>query len=303
MALNTDFAFEGFRIIRERPQLVIYWTLLSLLKFGGGMLILSALAGPAYMEWVRLVPDMAEHANDQVFLGKLQGLMLSIAPAYFLVILCWQFIDGAIYAGVLRAVTKSVPYRFGYLDFNKESWRMGLVSLIIYALILVILMGLMFLVLIIIALTSAIPGLMVIASFVGFLGVLFAILWAYVRLSFSWVASFESGKLAFNEGLKLTRGIVWPLFGGYALAVMMTLVVGFLVQIIFTLIMLAVKGEELKQLSQAYTPDYTTIEALLTPDSIVFVVAAACQWSLVASLMMGATAAAYRQVKGAPEPN
>jgi hypothetical protein len=303
MALNTDFAFEGFRIIRERPQLVIYWTLLSLIKFGGGLLILSAIAGPSYMEWQRLMPEMADHANDQVFLNKLQGLLLAIAPAYFLVVICWQFIDGAIYAAVLRAVNKSAPYRFGYFNFNKETWRMGLISLLIYALILIILLGLMFLVLIIVALTSAIPGLMVIASFVGFLGVMFAILWAYVRLSFSWAASFDEGKLAINEGLKLTRGIAWPLFGGYALAVMMTLVVGFLVQIIFNLITLAVKGEELKQLASAFSPDLSSVEALMTPDSLVFVVSMACQWSLIASLMMGATAAAYRQVKGLNEPS
>ena len=44
MALPFDFAFEGFRIIRERPKLIAFWGVVSLFGYGVMAFILIALA-------------------------------------------------------------------------------------------------------------------------------------------------------------------------------------------------------------------------------------------------------------------
>jgi hypothetical protein len=275
MALTTDFALEGFRIVRERPVLLVYWTLLSLIKFAGGMLALSVLAGPEWMEWQRIMPEVTERANDATFVAKIEGLMQVVGPACLGIFAVWQLIDGILYAAILRSVNKATPYRFGNLTFGAESWRMGVVSLMVYALLLVIFFGLMFLVVIISTLTAAEPGLVVIAQFVCSLGVVFALIWAFVRLSLSWAASADLKRLGLTESMKITRGLAWPLFGGYALSAILSLVVSYLVQLIFALITLGLKGGALDELASAFNPDFTTPETLLTPDSLIFILASA----------------------------
>jgi hypothetical protein len=298
MALNTDFALEGFRIIRERPQLVLYWVFLCLIKVAGGMAVISLMAGPQMMEMQRLFPEIMEKANDPAFSDKLDAVMQTVLPANLVVFLGWQLIDGILFAAIMRAVNKSVPYRFGYLTLGPEAWRMALTNLLVWVLLLVILFGLTFLVLIILSVTQGEPGLALIASFVGTLGIVFALLWAWVRLSLSWAATADKGRLAIAEGLKLTRNQAGTLFRGYALSALLGLVVTYLVQIIFTLAALGIKGGGLSQLAATHAPDTTSLETLMQPDSLIFIVVSAVSMPLSASLTIGATAAAYRQLKG-----
>jgi len=47
MNLTFDFAFEGFRIIRERPKLIAFWGAITLFGYGVMSLIMVHMAGPA----------------------------------------------------------------------------------------------------------------------------------------------------------------------------------------------------------------------------------------------------------------
>ncbi|MEI9902796.1 MAG: hypothetical protein WDN06_01545 [Asticcacaulis sp.] len=63
MALNIDFAFEGFRVIRARPQLIPIWGLVLLVFYAGFFYLMATMMGPGVHRPAK--PERRRRRGDQ----------------------------------------------------------------------------------------------------------------------------------------------------------------------------------------------------------------------------------------------
>ena len=207
----TDTAFEGFRIIRDRPGLILAWT---------GFYLLSLLA----MIVVLLVPNIGnlaavESTGVQRDFGELVARFgVSMFIAFPLAVIMPIMLVTAIYRTVLTPEDKG----FAHLKISADELRMFLVSLLVI-LIFALASGIYGALVVIVANNSG--GLHGAVTWVGSIGGAVLLAWLAVRLALASVMTFAEHHFRLGAAWRLTQGQFWRLLLTLALTILYAILV------------------------------------------------------------------------------
>jgi len=297
MPLSLDFAFEGFRIIREKPKLVFFWGLVLLI--GGALMqvLAVAIAGPEFERLQALAPS----TDQAALVANMERAFPSFASAFATLLPIQLVMSAVLSCAVFRAVWGEKDDRFGYLRFGADEWR----QIAVQVLLVLVCFGLFF---------AIVVGAGTIGSAFGsnaqgasialallVLGLIVA-LFVLLRLSLCTVQSFDRKSVNIFGSWKLTAKSGWTLFGGYLVAAVMAALVYLLCIIIFGAVISIAGGGGLSAAGQR--PDMTSLQAYLKPLTIAGIAYVNLVIApLIAALRFGAQAAAYRTLAGqTPDP-
>lgn len=293
MASSVDFAFEGFRIIRERPILIAWWGALLLLNLIICIFILAQ-AGVPLTEHMSLEKEAAEgieliRQTGAVLLAALIGMV------FYAVMTC----------AVYRAVLGGYSPRYGYLRLGTDEVRQVVLIFSLVLMVLVVMMLSIVPLMILNGLLSLIAQAVAkaLVPTVGSLVALAATLlnvWLAVRLSMVGVQSFDEKRLNLLGSLVLTRGRFWTLLGGFAVVFGLVLFVGILFYVIYMAIAAWITGVEIVTIADVPAPDFSSLSALLSPVNAAYVAVNTIVSPLTTALGVGAVAAAYQTLKNTP---
>lgn len=293
MASSVDFAFEGFRIIRERPILIAWWGALLLLNLIICIFILAQ-AGVPLTQNMSLEKEAAEgieliRQTGAVLLAALIGMV------FYAVMTC------AVYRAVLGGYSPS----YGYLRLGMDEVRQVVLIFSLVLMVLVVMMLSIVPLMILNGLLSLIAQAVAkaLVPTVGSLVALAATLlnvWLAVRLSMVSVQSFDEKRLNLLGSLVLTRGRFWTLLGGFAVVFGLVLFVGILFYVIYMAIAAWITGVEIVTIADVPAPDFSSLNTLLSPVNAAYVAVNTIVSPLTTALGVGAVAAAYQNLKNTP---
>lgn len=246
---SVDAAFEGFRIIRDRPGLILAWT---------GFYLLSLLA----MILILLLPNLntlaaVTHGGGERNLDELLArfgpwILIDLVIALLLV----TVLPGAIFRAVLRPQDRS----FAYMRFGADEWRM---------------LGLYVIVVTLFSVASAVYGVVAVFALslsgpiewlvggLATIGGLALVGWLFVRLSLAGPVAVADDKLKIQSAWRLTRGEFWQLVGTLLLSALFYLGVFLLALIVSVLVAKLFGGFSLLgELAQPSAGQITQGEAL-----------------------------------------
>lgn len=277
----TDAAFEGFRIVRERPVTVLSLALVILVFSLGASLLLIGTVGPELVAMGAMDPAAIQRDPDAAMallskLGPAVALLLPIALVYY----------GVIYGAVNRAVLRPEQKSFGYVRLGLDELRQAAVLFLLS----LILFGIYFAVLVAVSLGRGPLG-----ALVALAG-LVAMVWVVVRLSLASPLTFDRRKIDLAAAWRLTKGRAWSLLGAYLIAFVLAIVVYLLAFAVFVGILATIPGMGLKAVGQAYNPDVSSISAYLTPTTVAVDVFQAIAGALIVVIVIAPMAVAYREL-------
>ena len=288
MKLSLDFAFEGFRIVRQKPSVLLFWGVLSLI-FGGMAMYLSVSAGAPGIE------DMtkATQTRDVVAMTALLGKVLSVALMTFpFSIILQALVSNAVF----RVVLYDEGAQFGGLKFGKDELRQALVVVLFEVMKGLVLMA---------CLTVASVIGSILSAAAGQAGIVVAIVlgaalsfWIIARLSLAQVQSFDQKRINLVGSWTLTKGHSSTLLAGYVIALLLSVIVYFLCVAILSMSIVALNGGSASALAPLNELTSRGAKAFESPVTVMFAVALNF---LVAPLLMaitiGAPAAAYKSLR------
>jgi len=296
MNLTFDFAFEGFRIIRERPKLIAFWGAITLFGYGVMSLIMVYMAGPALAQALSMIRS---GKMDPATLGALN---LQITPAILFCAPVYILMSSVLACAVCRAAFGETDDRLGFLAFGRQELRI----IAVRALSLVILFGTMaglsalasvLALLIPAGSTAAAAGI----QSLGFILSIGVTLWLGIRLSLNGAQSFDLKRFDLFGSFNLTRERFWSLFTGYAVAFALAQVVAFLCDKIIEAIQVLALG--LNVTGEIRMPDMTSVDSFLTPSALIATVLTfAFVMPLGISIELAAPAAAYLGLRDKATP-
>ena len=292
----TDAAFEGFRVVRRKPLVLLWWAAFYLISFA---LIFLLAAGPiaGLMAAAADLENMGPGATPE----DLQPFIMAYLAIFPIVIPLGILMGAILNAAVARSVLQPGASAFGYLRLGMDEVRVAVVSVVLS-----IVMGLAAMVLFGVA--GAIAGFLGAAEVPGgplimvviFLAAVAAMIWLAVRLSLAIPITVAEKKFAFFDSFKVTGGHVWGLIGMAVIAFVMTLVVSILTSIVFFPITMgfgaAVDWQSLEGMNAM------GILQAIGPMVAVAIILQAVSSALLAAVMYAPFAAAYRDLKGTGTP-
>jgi hypothetical protein len=292
----TDAAFEGFRVVRRKPTVLLWWTgaylafLALIVLIGIGPLVammgaMEALEGVTTPTPEDIAPVMAALGGVIVLLfplGLLFGAMLN--------------------AAVARSVLEPQKSAFGYLRVGGDELRVLAVTLVLAILSFVGFGVMSFAGGVISGLAAAALGdwgwvvsALVLLALVG------AGIWLGARLSLAVPITLAERRIAIFDSWRVTRGRTLPIIGMAVLAFIMTFVVSILFSIILFPVTLGfgLSGGwvELAQMEGAAPAE---IFAAMGPFLAVTVLFQAIGAALQLAVAYAPFSAAYRDIKGLP---
>ncbi|HTM83187.1 hypothetical protein [Asticcacaulis sp.] len=302
MNLTFDFAFEGFRIIRERPKLIAFWGAITLFGYGVMSLIMVQVAGPELVAFNTMVVNsstMAAPKFDQAYMAQMtQQILLAgvfCLPVYLLM-------TSVLVCAICRVSLGETNDRLGFLAFGVQEVRMIAVRAATLALLMGLFAGICVVGGIIGLLASgaspqAATGVQTLSVIVGF----GTAAWLGLRLSLNGAQSFETRRMDILGSFAMTNERFWSLFTGYATAMALAVVVRFLCDKIIEAVQVLSLG--LKVTGDMIMPDLTNLTTFLTPASVIaLVLTFAFVAPLMAAIQLGAPVAAYRALRGKVKP-
>ena len=289
----TDAALSGFRLVREHLKTVVIWAVLMTIA----SLIVSVatikLAGPQMAAMMEL---SAEPSTDpQATLKAMEGMgpLFLFSAVYSLVIY------SILLTGVNRLVLRPQDSGSAYLRIGADELRQAAVLILVNLILLAAYFGLVIVAGVVIGIGVAIGGapIGVILGVVLFAGVLAAMLFLAVRLSFAGVLTFDTRKVSIRDSWALTKGQFWPLFGAYFVALVLAVVVYALLLVIIAVVG-ATLGGGLSAMADAFNPDMSSLQSFFTPAGIVRTAFSGVLSILVLLIVFAPAPTIYAQLKG-----
>ena len=289
----TEAAFEGFRLVRRDPKVLLFWGLLYLLVTVGQLVMMylhreQIAVGVAAIEALSTRP-MNTPEDMTAWLEAYNQ-----TTAYGIWLLPLSLIIGAVMsAGIARAVLfPEEKSRFGYLRLGADEVRVLIVSICIGLLAGIIMAAAFFVLAVLIAGAALMPPLWL-AVFVAFLGVIALFVWLAVKWSLAIPITMTRKKLAIFDSFAATKGRFWPLLG-------MAIVAGVMGILIWLLSMIVVMP--LSLLSGAGAMGGATSEmmrqlAAANPLLLLTAVANAIVYALMVGIVYAPFSAAWRDIK------
>ncbi len=300
----SDAALEGFRLTRERPLAVLIWAGARLVYGVASLVLLMGISGPAVQQLMAMEAGPAAPTPDQVM-----PLTAALAPAGFAILILSLVFYAVVYTAVLRAILRPADKAFAYLRLSLEELRQFGLALIIF--------GLCFVYAIVVELLSILlimgaerlgPGALPVQILV-ILGVVAAFIYPAVRFSMAPAMTFADGRISLLRALPVSKGQFWPMFGAYALAFVLTVVVGLLAMVIFTFAVGAVGMAQggmnaLPGLFGMMKSSDMSVAGLLSPLRLANLIFGSLLATLAYLIMFAPAAAIFRDLTGriAPPP-
>jgi hypothetical protein len=293
----SDAALTGFRIVRERPKVVAIWAVIQF--------VISLIVAVAMVSWAGPALTSLSAAGGQTSRDPAQALALfrQLAPLYLSLIGFSLVFYPMLYSTMNRAVLRPAEDRFGYVRLGADELRQFGLFLLIAAIGLVACIALIIVVGVIgavVALALGGTGTTAIYALVFVvLGLATIALWLYfwVRLSLASALTFTTRRINLFGSWTLTQDLFWPLFGAYAVAVILAIVVSLLTVVISTAAA-ALVGGGTGGLAAIMHPDRSSLAAYLTPGRIISLVIGAISSALVWPVLLTPAASIYRSLTG-----
>lgn len=300
----TDAAFEGFRLVRRNPLVLLAWTVLyaaiSLAALFAMAPVVDQLVG--WQEEAKALGEGAEPGIGAVWalMAEFGGIMLQLAWLIPVALLVEAMMAAAVARGVLRPRNAA----FGYLALGMDEIRVLVVTFVLGLFLTGVCMAaFMALGLVITAARLAGVGAWTgLIGVIGFLAGLWLLIWLAVRLSLAVPITVAERRFAFFESFALTRGRFWPLLGMAVIAVVMVIVIELLSSIV-SMPVGVMSGLESPSWGGSPTPEQ--LRAMLdssNPWVILGVVIESIVKALTVGVIYAPFAAAYRGIRGAPPP-
>lgn len=290
----TEAAFEGFRVVRRKPTVLLWWTgaylafMALVVVIGIGPLVSMMGAMEALEGATAPTPeDMAP------FMAAWGGMMVLLFPLGLL-------FGAVLNAAVARSVLEPQKSAFGYLRVGGDELRVLAVTLVL-AILAFVAFGVMGLVGgMITGFAAAALGESgwVVAVLAG-LGMVAVGIWLAARFSLAVPITLAEKRIAIFDSWGVTKGRVWAIIGMAILAFIMTIVVSILFSIVTVPITLAMGMSggwvELAQMEGAPPAE---IFAVMGPFLAVMVIFQAIGAALQLAVAYAPFSAAYRAIKG-----
>ncbi len=291
--LPLEFAFEGFRVVRERPVLIAWWGGFYLLSSLGVMCLLQLLFGGLLARMGTILQPARDLPSLLRMLGEAGPL---IAPIEGLSFVCYFLIITVLTCAIFRAVLKTGTPAMGYLRFGRdELLQLGvaILFLVISVVVNVVFAGAG----VLIGKTIALSGLRALGFVTGLLLYGAAMVWFILRFSLYGVATFAQRRIALLDAFRMTRGAFWPLLAGYLVALLMSV----LVVVLFSLVNLPI--QVVSQTPGVAPSAVTGLQALSRPGYFVsYLLSNGILVPLLLTISFAVPAAAYRLLIQARTP-
>lgn len=238
-----DTAFEGFRIIRDRPGLILAWT---------GFYLLSLLA----MIVILLAPNLGNLAAVEVtgVRRDFGELLARFGPALLVALLVALIMPIMLVTAIYRTVLNPEDRGFAHLKISADELRMFLVSLLVIF-IFAIASGLYGAAVILLA--NASGDLQGVVTKVGSLGGAVLLAWLAVRLALAGVMTFAEHHFRLGAAWRLTKGQFWRLLLSLGLTILFAVLV-VIAALTLSLVVAKVTGG-LSLLGELASPDMTNL--------------------------------------------
>ena len=291
---SLNFAFEGFRIIRQKPAAVLAWGLILLIGNGLGLYVIASMAGGA----LHSLEQLQAQAAGTMSVSDAEAMMALMPPilsAYAVALPLLLLADAVVACAVYRAVLGRDGGGFAWLAVGPAELRQFAVSV----LFLLLAMGItivcaMFASLLVMPLGPA-------GGVVGVILILAVLAAIAVRLSFFGVQTFDERRINLFGSWSLTVSRFWWLATGYVITAIMIVLVDLLCLVIFIAIVAACNGGDLKALDPVFNGDSVSLDMFRNPVTLGYLlVANGVVAPLTLALSAGSPAAAYRALRAQP---
>ncbi len=280
----ADVALTGFRVVWERPRVLAFWIPLQLLFSLALTVFVAVEVWPTFAQLMALVQ------TAQPDVGRFQQLVGQLAPTD-IPLIAFGLVTAAITTAAMnRAVLRPEDSAFGYVRVSSDELRqLGLFASIAIAIGLSIIA-----VLLLVRMTGGVLGAMVLL--IAAPGLICGCIYAGVRISLASAVTFSIGRIDFATSWRLTHGRFWPLFGTYALAFVLKLVVFVLTTAIAGMLTYLVASvlHEAPTTAQAAG----SLAVLLSPSGLTNLAISACGAALSWPITATPPAAVYRALTG-----
>lgn len=292
----TDAAFEGFRVVRRKPTVLLWWTG-AYLAFMALIVVIGIGPLVAMMGAMETLEGATSPTPEDMapFMAALAGVMVLLVPLGLL--------SGAVLnAAVARSVLEPQKSAFGYLRVGADELRVLAVTLVL-AILAFVGFGVMSLAGGVIAgvAAAALGDMGWIVAFLVGLALVGVGVWVAARLCLAVPITLAERRIAIFDSWRVTKGRTLPIIGMAILAFIMTIVVSILFSIMLFPVTLGfgLSGgwEELAQMQGAAPAE---IFAAMGPFLAVTVVFQAIGAALQLAVAYAPFSAAYRDIKGVP---
>ncbi|WP_439471157.1 hypothetical protein [Brevundimonas sp.] len=291
----TDAAFEGFRLVRRAPKVLVAWTLVYLLitvaqmvamvmnraEIAEGLRTIEAFGnrGPQSVQDFQLVLE----ANAQMTRYSFWVMPLSIV------------VSSVLSAGVARGVLFPEQSRFGFLRLGMDEVRVFLVTLGIGLLTAIALGVAAIIVSIFITLSMAVTPLMWLGVLLSVLASVALFVWLMVKWSLAVPITVSEKKVDIFASFRATKGHFWPLLGMAIIAFAMAMVIWFLSSVLVAplSLMSGLSPMGLGGTSSAVIEQMS----LANPGLLLLALSQAIVYALFVGVMYAPFAAAWRDIK------
>jgi hypothetical protein len=289
----TDAALSGFRLVREHLKTVGVWVVLMTVASVIVSIATIKLAGPQMAAMLELSAEQS--ADPQATLKAMEGM----GPLFLFSALYSLVIYSILLAGVNRLVLRPQDSAGAHLRIGADELRQAAVLLLVNLILLAAYFGLVIVAGVVIGIGIAVGGaaIGVILGVLLFLGVLAAMVFLAVRLSFAGVMTFDTRKISIRDSWDLTKGQFWPLFGAYFVALVLAVVVYALLLVIIAVIGASLGGG-LTAMADAFNPDMSSLTSFFTPAGIVRTLFSGVVSILVLLIVFAPAPTIYAQLKG-----
>lgn len=285
----TDAAFEGFRITREKPKILLIWAGFYMIVSFLMPVLLVTLGGQDLMALEAAAND--KNADSAAALANFTALL----PLYAILLPIGLAVQAVLASAVYRAILRPSETGLGYLRLGQDELRLAVLTLIYFVLTMV-------------AVTVVVVvgglGAGIAYSFLGsplfgvalglfFMGLLFFVA---VRLSLAPVMTFAEQKISVFESWKLTKGQFWKLVGAYVLAIASVVVVLVLAMVIFMAIAAIAAGGDIASVSKIFAPDLSSVGAYFTIPMIIYTIFGAFLNAFYYAVLVAPAAVVYREL-------
>jgi hypothetical protein len=285
----TDAAFEGFRITREKPKILLIWAGFYMIISFLMPVLLVTMGGQDLMALEAAANDKSADSA-----AALQNFM-ALLPLYAILLPVGLAVQAVLASAVYRAILRPSETGFGYLRLGQDELRLAFLTLIYFLLTLVAVT----LVVVLggigagIAYTVLGSPLFGVALGLFFMGLLFFVA---VRLSLAPVMTFAEQRIRVFESWNLTKGQFWKLVGAYVLAIASVVVVLVLAMVIFMAIAAIAAGGDIASVSKIFAPDLSSVAAYFTIPMIIYTIFGAFLNAFYYAVLVAPAAVAYREL-------
>lgn len=293
----VDGALEGFRLIRERPQLLPAWAAFQLALLLTMGLLGVFLGGEALTELTR--PGALAGMDPEEVMKSVGAIAPFMLGAVLLQLASLAVFSSAVFRAVLRPQEGSP----GYFRLGADELRVLVSYLGVFVLVFLVALGVSFVLALLTGLASELSrGLGALLATITALAPLFLFVFVYVRLMLSLPQSFAEHRVSILGGWRLSRKRFWSLFGMLVLAAVLGLVVWILSLLIYFPLGAALGGG-LRGAGAPLQPSYDSLADWFSPAMGAYLLVTSFATALMNAALAAPLARAYRDLaEAAPQP-